>query len=117
MGTGFCVVVAAGDEDGALDLLRRHYAAAARIGTVTADARLLKERGARRIFAAVSHALLNEKALARLAGSPIEELICTDSVPMAKGEGVTTLGIADLLGEAICRIHGGESVTSLFKVS
>jgi phosphoribosylpyrophosphate synthetase len=35
---------------------------------------------------------------------------------MAKGEKVTTLGIADLLGEAIRRIHGGESVTSLFKV-
>ncbi|MES2708852.1 MAG: ribose-phosphate pyrophosphokinase [Verrucomicrobiota bacterium] len=85
-------------------------------GTLTAAARLLKERGARRIFAAVSHAILNEKALTRLAGSPIEELICTDSVPMAKGEKVTTLGIADLLGEAIRRIHGGESVTSLFNV-
>lgn len=85
-------------------------------GTLTAAARLLKERGARRIFAAVSHAILNEKALARLAASPIEELICTDSVPMAKGEKVTTLGIADLLGEAIRRIHGGESVTSLFNV-
>jgi ribose-phosphate pyrophosphokinase len=85
-------------------------------GTLTAAARLLKERGARRIYAAVSHAILNEIAVKRLAESPIEQLICTDSVPMAKGEKVTTLGIADLLGEAIRRIHGGESVTSLFKV-
>lgn len=83
-------------------------------GTLTAAARLLKERGARRIFAAVSHAILGEIAVKRLADSPIEQLICTDSVPMAKGEKVTTLGIADLLGEAIRRIHGGESVTSLF---
>ncbi len=85
-------------------------------GTLTAAARLLKERGARRIFAAVSHAILNDLAVKRLAESPIEQLICTDSVPMAVGEKVTTLGIADLLGEAIRRIHGGESVTSLFKV-
>ena len=85
-------------------------------GTLTAAARLLKERGARRIYAAVSHAILSEMALKRLAESPIESLICTDSVPMAHGEKVTTLGIADLLGEAIRRIHGGESVTSLFKV-
>ena len=85
-------------------------------GTLTAAARLLKERGARHIYAAVSHAILNELAVKRLAESPIESLICTDSVPMAKGEKVTTLGIADLLGEAIRRIHGGESVTSLFKV-
>ncbi len=85
-------------------------------GTLTAAARLLKERGARRIFAAVSHAILNDLAVKRLSESPIEQLICTDSVPMAVGEKVTTLGIADLLGEAIRRIHGGESVTSLFKV-
>jgi phosphoribosylformylglycinamidine cyclo-ligase len=38
MGTGFCAVVAASDEDGALELLRRHYPEAARIGSVTADA-------------------------------------------------------------------------------
>jgi phosphoribosylaminoimidazole (AIR) synthetase len=38
MGTGFCAVVAASDEDDALELLRRHYPEAARIGSVTADA-------------------------------------------------------------------------------
>lgn len=86
-------------------------------GTLTAAARLLKERGARRIYAAVSHAILNDLAVKRLAESPIEKLICTDSVPMAHGDKVTTLSIADLLGEAIRRIHGGESVTSLFKVT
>lgn len=83
-------------------------------GTLTAAAGLLKERGAGRIYAAVSHAVLNEKALARLAESSIDELICTDSVPMASGPKVTTLSIDQILGEAIRRIHQGESVSSLF---
>lgn len=86
-------------------------------GTLTAAARILKECGAGRIYAGVSHAVLNEMALDRLANSTIEELICTDSVPMAQGGSkVTTLTVAPLLAAAIARIHNGESVTSLFKV-
>jgi ribose-phosphate pyrophosphokinase len=84
-------------------------------GTLTAAARLLKERGAKEIYAAVTHAILNELALKRLEESPIQQLICTNSVPMAKGHKVVTLSIADLLAEAIKRIHDGESVTSLFE--
>lgn len=85
-------------------------------GTLTAAARLLKERGAKEIRAGVSHAILGEMALKRLAESPITELICTDTVPMAHGPKVITLGIASMLGEAIRRIHDGESVTSLFEI-
>ena len=85
-------------------------------GTLTAAARLLQERGAKEIRAGVSHAIIGEMALERLAASPIKELICTDTVPMAHGPNVTTLGIADMLGEAIRRIHDGESVTSLFDI-
>ena len=86
-------------------------------GTLTAAARILKEHGAGRIYAGVSHAVLNEMALDRLANSTIEELICTDSVPMAQGGNkVTTLTVAPLLAAAIARIHNGESVTSLFNV-
>jgi ribose-phosphate pyrophosphokinase len=85
-------------------------------GTLTAAAKLLKERGAKEIRAGVSHAILGEMALKRLAESSISELICTDTVPMAHGPNVTTLGIADMLGEAIRRIHDGESVTSLFDI-
>ncbi len=86
-------------------------------GTLTAAAALLKERGARRIRAAVSHAILSELAVQRLSDSTIiEELICTDSTPMAQGPRVVSLGIAELLAEAIKRIHYGESVTSLFEV-
>jgi ribose-phosphate pyrophosphokinase len=86
-------------------------------GTLTAAAKLLKERGAREIYACVSHAILNEMALKRLADSPIEQLLCTDSVPMAHGNKVVTLSVAEMLGEAIRRIHQGESVTSLFELA
>jgi ribose-phosphate pyrophosphokinase len=85
-------------------------------GTLTAAAKLLKARGAQRIIAGVTHAVLNEKAHQRISDSVIEELICTDSVPMASGPKVTTLSIAEMLGEAIRRIHQGESVTSLFDI-
>ncbi|PTY01441.1 ribose-phosphate diphosphokinase [Verrucomicrobia bacterium LW23] len=87
-------------------------------GTLTAAARILKSKGARRILAGVSHAVLGELAQKRLLDSPIEELICTDSTPVKKIEGfkLTVLSVAELLGEAIKRIHFGESVSSLFDV-
>ena len=83
-------------------------------GTLTAAARLLKERGAKRILAGVTHAVLGEMAFERLAASPIEQLICTNSTPMAHGPKVAPQDISPILGEAIRRIHQGESVTSLF---
>jgi ribose-phosphate pyrophosphokinase len=61
--------------------------------------------------------MLGEKGGKRLEQSEIKELITTDSVPM-KYEGdfpITTLTCAELLGEAILRIHENRSVTSLFK--
>ena len=87
-------------------------------GTLCEGARLLKERGARSIIAAVSHCLITEQGIERLKNSAIQELITTDSVPARDWNGfpVRILSVADLLGEAIARIHSDESVTSLFKV-
>ena len=87
-------------------------------GTLCEGARLLKERGARSIIAAVSHCLITEQGIERLKNSAIQELITTDSVPARNWNGfpVRILSVADLLGEAIARIHSDESVTSLFKV-
>jgi ribose-phosphate pyrophosphokinase len=59
---------------------------------------------------------LGELAHQRISDSNIEEMITTDSVPQAAGPKVQVVGIAPLLGEAIRRIHGGESITSLFTV-
>jgi ribose-phosphate pyrophosphokinase len=85
-------------------------------GTLCAAAELLQKRGAKRIFAGVSHGVLGEIGQQRLADSAIEELITTDSTPMAHGPKVTTLSIAGLMAEGISRIHDDESVTSLFDI-
>ncbi len=85
-------------------------------GTLCAAAELLKEHGAGKIYAGVSHGVLGEIGNQRLMDSNIEELITTDSTPMAKGEKVTVLSIAALLGEGIRRIENDESVSSLFDI-
>jgi ribose-phosphate pyrophosphokinase len=86
-------------------------------GTLTAAAKILRDNGARTIRAAVSHCILNEKAIERLRTGLIDELITTDSVPLdARGLPVTILSIAPLLGQAILRINSNESVTGLFRI-
>jgi ribose-phosphate pyrophosphokinase len=87
-------------------------------GTLTAAARILKQAGAKEIMACVSHAVLSDVGISRLKGSEITELVCTNSVPVREGEGfkITQLCIAELLGEGIQRIHGDESVSSLFQI-
>jgi ribose-phosphate pyrophosphokinase len=85
-------------------------------GTLCAAAELLKDHGAGKIYAGVSHGVLGEIGNQRLIDSNIEELITTDSTPMAKGEKVTVVSIAALLGEGIRRIENDESVTSLFDI-
>ena len=86
-------------------------------GTLTSAATLLRRKGARRVLACVSHALLNQMGIDRLRKSNIDELITTDTVlrPAISGIKITTLSVAGLLGEAIRRIHTNSSVTSLFE--
>ena len=61
---------------------------------------------------------ITEQGIERLKKSRIQELIVTDTVPMLEAHGfpVTVLSVAELLGEAILRIHENQSVTSLFKL-
>ena len=86
-------------------------------GTLTQAAALLKKKGAQRIMACVSHAILNQVGIERLRKSVIDELITTDTVqrPAIDGVKITTLSVAGLLGEAIKRIHNNSSVNSLFE--
>lgn len=89
-------------------------------GTLCAAARLLKERGAASVRAAVTHVPLTEVGVERLRSSSdlIEEIVTTDTVPLeTEGLPVTVLSVADLLGEAITRIHNNQSVSSLFRLS
>ncbi|MBU0676768.1 MAG: ribose-phosphate pyrophosphokinase [Verrucomicrobia bacterium] len=87
-------------------------------GTLTAAAAILTEHGAKSVLAAVTHQMLTDKGIERLKESSIEELVVTDTIPARdwKGAPVTVLSIADLLGEAILRIHNDQSVSSLFRV-
>ena len=78
----------------------------------------MKERGAQKIYAGVSHAVLVDVAIPRLQNSQIEELITTNSTPVRAVEGfkTTVLCVSELLGEGMKRIHNDESVSSLFKI-
>ncbi len=87
-------------------------------GTIVHGAKACKERGARRVWAGCTHAVLSGPALERLDESCLEEVVVTNSIPL-NGKDQTcrklqVLSVAPLLGEAISRIHGEESVSSLF---
>jgi ribose-phosphate pyrophosphokinase len=69
------------------------------------------------IYAATVHGVLSGPAIQRLRDGPIKELILTDTVPLPSEKQIpliTQLSVADLLAEAISRIHEGGSVGALF---
>ena len=81
-------------------------------------ARVLRERGATTVYAAVSHGLLTERAIERLDGSAIERPFMTDSVetqPVAMSDRIEVVSVAALFGEAIRRIDRRESISVLFR--
>lgn len=87
-------------------------------GTITQGGEAIKEAGARRVFAACTHAVLSGSAIERLNASVIEEVIVTNTLPLNGKEKeckkITILSVAPLLGEAIRNTHNETSVTSLF---
>jgi ribose-phosphate pyrophosphokinase len=87
-------------------------------GTLTQAARALKEHGARSIHACATHGVLSGPAIERINDSPIEEVLITDTIPLgenaAQSAKVKVISVAELLAEAIRRIHEDESVSSLF---
>jgi ribose-phosphate pyrophosphokinase len=86
-------------------------------GTLVDAARVLVERGAASVYAAVSHGLLAGPAIERLEASPIEKLIMTDSVetqPVGLPHNAEVVSVAGLFGEAIRRISRRESISVLF---
>jgi ribose-phosphate pyrophosphokinase len=86
-------------------------------GTLCSAANMLADKGAKEIYACVSHGMITEKGIARLQDSPIKELVVTDTVPVTTGDfPIVVLSVAELLGEAILRIHENRSVTSLFRL-
>ncbi len=87
-------------------------------GTLCTAATAVMNAGARSVSSCASHAVLSGPALKRIEESPLKEVIVTDSIPLseaAKACGkIKSLTVARLLGEAIKRIHHGDSISSLF---
>jgi ribose-phosphate pyrophosphokinase len=87
-------------------------------GTLTQAARALKEHGAKTIYACATHGVLSGPAIDRINESDLEKVVITDTVPLgekeAKTDKIKVLSVAELLAEAIRRIHQDESVSSLF---
>lgn len=109
------VVDLIGEVEGRTALLVDDFTISA--GTLVDAARVLRERGAERVLAAVSHGLLTEQAIERLDGSSIERLFITDSVetqPVELSDRIEVVPVAGLFGEAIRRIARRESISVLF---
>ena len=87
-------------------------------GTLVKAADVLKERGARNVYAYCTHPVFSGPAIERLAASSIDEVVITNTIPLsatAKACGkIRQLSVAFLFAETIRRISDGESVTSLF---
>jgi ribose-phosphate pyrophosphokinase len=87
-------------------------------GTLCNAAKALADNGARRVYACATHPVLSGPAVSRIAASVLEEVVVTDTIPLPQGAAATgkfrVLTVAALLGEAIQRIHKGDSVSSLF---
>ena len=87
-------------------------------GTLVKACETLLEERAKKVIACAVHPVFSGNALERLGSSPLEEIIVTDTIPVAKAEGVdklTVLSVAPLFAEAIKRIHNDDSISSLFR--
>jgi len=87
-------------------------------GTLCAGAQALKDDGAVKVVAYITHAILSGNAIEKISKSALDELVVTDTIPLssaAKGCGrIRQLSVAGLLAETIRRIRDEDSVSSLY---
>jgi ribose-phosphate pyrophosphokinase len=87
-------------------------------GTLVKAAEVLKERGAKSVYAYCTHAVFSGPAIERIAKSQIDEVVITNTIPLSDAakacKKIRQLSVAFLFAETIRRISDGESVTSLF---
>ena len=86
-------------------------------GTLIQAVEAVKREGARRVLACAVHGVLSGPAIKRIQDSALEEVVITNSVPLAPEKAhpkIHVLSVAPLLAEAIRRIHDEESVSTLF---
>ncbi len=84
------------------------------VGVVSA----LEERGVKEVYACCTHPVFSDLAVRRIASCSVKEVVVTDTVPVADDKNldkITVLPIAPLLGEAINRIHTGQSIGAMFE--
>ena len=87
-------------------------------GTISEAGRILREQGARQVYACATHAVFSPPAIERLSSGVFEEVIVTNTIPVPEAdrfEQLTLLSVANVLGETIWRIHEDTSVSSMFR--
>jgi ribose-phosphate pyrophosphokinase len=87
-------------------------------GTICSAAKMVKDRGAEKIYIGATHGIFAGQALERLKDAPVNEIVVTDTIPLTQeardcGD-IKVLTVSSMLGEAIKRIHRNESVSNLF---
>jgi ribose-phosphate pyrophosphokinase len=87
-------------------------------GTLCQAARALKDEGALKVVAYITHPVLSGQAIERIASSVLDELVVTDTIPLSEAgaacKRIRQLSVAGLLAETIRRISDEESVSSLY---
>lgn len=85
-------------------------------GSISKAAGLLKEKGAKKVIVMATHPVFCGRAVEKLRAAPIDEIVVTDTIPVtAPIERLRVLSVAELLGEALHRIHTNRSVSTLFQ--
>jgi ribose-phosphate pyrophosphokinase len=85
-------------------------------GTLTEAANELKKQGAKAIYAYITHPVLSGGSINKISSSALDKLVVTDTIPLGnkKNKKIEVVSVAELLSEAIIRIHKDKSVSSLF---
>lgn len=89
-------------------------------GTLCKAAAALKERGARRVVAYITHPVLSGKAIKNISESFLDEIVVTDTIPLSEAaqqcERIRQVTIAPMLAEALRRINNEESLSAMFDI-
>jgi ribose-phosphate pyrophosphokinase len=87
-------------------------------GTISEAARLLRQEGARQVYACATHAIFSPPAVERLSAGLFEEVLVTNTTPIPPERHFSqlrVLSVASLVGETIWRVHEDSSVSSMFR--
>ncbi|BAC88842.1 ribose-phosphate pyrophosphokinase [Gloeobacter violaceus PCC 7421] len=87
-------------------------------GTISEAAKVLLRQGAKEVYACATHAVFSSRAIDRLSDGTFTEVLVTNTIPVPPDRRfpqLRVLSVADLIGEAIWRIHEDSSVSSMFR--